>query len=412
MNFPSHKISTHHKHDKGRIFAWMALISSTGYASFLTMLPIILSEKLQSDVYVGYYFSAFAIIALIVSLLSGKILKHFQKTTLTKYILAMLAIIFFSLTLTKSIWNFAAIDMAREIFISLFFIVLSIFVRDFATEEELALAEGRFYLFSNIGWVIGPLVGGYAAKTYGPESAFIFTAICYAFLLVLFLQQHIIAKHPAINKKNENNAMPTPSIPIPKPIKNTGSLMENIKDYIRNRDLLVASLVSFGMYFWWSTSSIYIPLALKNLGFAPDIIGLIFALNVVPLILLEFHSSDGAQKYGVRTFLVMGFTILSACLILFAFVSIPMLIKLIIVINIGSAFIEPIKEIFFFKVAPPGDVDRFYGIYSASYPMAYILAPLLGSLLLSSFGINGIWLGAAVVFILIALTSLTIDKKY
>ena len=238
------------------------------------------------------------------------------------------------------------------------------------------------------------------------------TAARSALLLVLFLKQHIIAKHPTISKKDAITAMPTPSIPISKPIKNTGSLMENIKDYMQNRNLLIASLVSFGMYFWWSTSSIYIPLALKNLGFAPDIIGLIFALNVIPLILLEFHSSDGAQKYGVRTFLVMGFTILSACLILFSLVSVPMLIKLIIIINIGSAFIEPIKEIFFFKVAPPGDVDRFYGIYSASYPMAYILAPLLGSLLLSSFGINGIWLGAAVVFILIALTSLTIDKKY
>ena len=56
--------------------------------------------------------------------------------------------------------------------------------------------------------------------------------------------------------------------------------------------------------------------------------------------------------------------------------------------------------------------DRFYGIFSAAYPTAYIVAPLFGSLMLASFGINGIWLGAAVVFILMALMSLTIDKKY
>ncbi|MCX6733687.1 MAG: MFS transporter [Candidatus Peregrinibacteria bacterium] len=412
MNFPSHKISTHHKHDKGRIFAWMALISSTGYASFLTMLPIILSEKLQSDVYVGYYFSAFAVVSLAVSLLSGKILKRFSKVTLTKFIVAILAMIFFSLTFTKSIWNFAALDITRVIFISLFFIILAIFVRDFATEEEIALAEGRFYLFSNIGWVIGPLVGGFMAKAYGPESAFIFTALCYTFLLGLFLQQHIIAKHPAISKKSEDIGLATPSASLPEPEKTTGSLIENIKSYIENRNLLIASLISFGMYFWWSTSSIYIPIALKNLGFAPDIIGLVLSLNIIPLILLEFHSSDGAQKYGSRTYLVMGFSILSLCLLLFTVASVPMLIKLMIMINVGSAFIEPIKEIYFFKVAPPRDVERFYGIYSASYPIAYIAAPLFGSLLLSSFGINGIWLGAAVVFILIALTALTIDKKY
>jgi len=383
-----------------------------GYGSFLMMLPIILAEKLQSDVYVGYYFSAFAVISLAVSLLSGKILKRFSKVTLTKFIVGILTVIFLSLTFTKSIWNFAALDLTRVVFISLFFIILAIFVRDFATEEEIALAEGRFYLFSNIGWVIGPLVGGFMAKAYGPESAFMFTAFCFALLLAIFLQQRIITKRPAMSKKNETLKISMPSVPSPDSQKISGSLMENIKDYIQDKNLLIASLVSFGMYFWWSTSSIYIPIALKNLGFTPDIIGLVLSLNIIPLILLEFHSSDGAQKYGSRTYLVMGFSILSLCLMLFTVASVPMLIKLMIMINVGSAFIEPIKEIYFFKVAPPKEVERFYGIYSASYPIAYIIAPLFGSLLLSSFGINGIWLGAAVVFILIALASLMIDKKY
>ena len=402
MHFPSHKIAAHHKHDKGRIFAWMGLISSTGYASFLTMLPIIIAEKLHSDVYVGYYFAILAVISLAVSLLSGKILKRFSKITLTKTILAVLATIFFLLTFTTSIWNFAALDIGRVILISLFFIILAIFVRDFASEEEMALAEGRFFLFSNIGWVIGPLTGGFIAKTYGPESVFIFTAGCYIVLLGLFLQQHIIAKHP--NIKNTTSKISTTT--------NVGSISENINEYFKNKDLVTASIISFGMYFWWSISGIYIPIALKNLGFAPDVIGLIFALNVIPLILLEFHSSDGARQYGIKTYLVMGFSILSLCLILFTLASIPMLIKLMIVINVGSAFIEPIKEIFFFKVVAPRDEERFYGIYSASYPIAYIIAPLFGSLMLFSFGINGIWLGAAVVFILITLVALTIDRKY
>lgn len=402
MHLSSHKIAAHHQHDKGRIFAWMALISSTGYASFLTMLPIILADKLQSDIYVGYYFSIFAAVSLIVSLLSGKILRQCSKITLTKYILALLAIVFFLLTLANSLWNFAALDMARVIFISLFFIILAIFVRDFATEEEIAMAEGRFYLFSNIGWVIGPLVGGFIAKTYTPESAFIFSAICYLLLFGLFLQQHIIVKHPCIQEQSSKKSN----------TKSTASITENIRDYIKNKDLVKASIISFGMYFWWSISAIYIPLSLKNLGFSPDIIGLIFALNIVPLILLEFHASDGAEKYGVRTFLSLGFAVLSFTLILFTLASTPMLIKLMIIINVGSAFIEPIKEIFFFKIISQKDEERFYGIYSASYPVAYILAPLFGSVMLSGFGINGIWLGVAVVFILITLLALSIDKKY
>lgn len=378
----------------------MALISSTGYASFLTVLPIVLAEKLGNDIYVGYYYSALAVISLIASLVSGKILKKCSKTWLTKFILAGLSLVFFILTVTTKMWSFAIFDSTRVICATIFFIILAIFVRDFAEEEELALAEGRYYLFSNIGWVIGPLTGGILAKEYGNESAFIFTSICYLFLLGIFLHQHLIAKHPHITTKLE------PSVP------RTKSILENIREYASSPNLVKAFIISFGMYFWWSISCIYIPLQLKNLGFTSDVIGLIFALNVIPLILLEFHSSDGAAKYGVRKFFTMGFGILSLSLIMFTLVSVPLLVKLMVIINVGAAFIEPIKEIFFFRVVQKGEEDRLYGIFSAAYPVAYILAPLFGSLMLSSFGINGIWLGTAVVFILIALMSLTIDKKY
>jgi MFS-type transporter involved in bile tolerance (Atg22 family) len=83
-----------------------------------------------------------------------------------------------------------------------------------------------------------------------------------------------------------------------------------------------------------------------------------------------------------------------------------------ILVNIGSAFIEPVKEIYFFKIVEKKDEEQLYGIYNASYPVAYILAPMAGATLLGSFGMNGIWLGSAFVFILMTFTALTIDKKY
>lgn len=399
MHSLSDRIGTHHRHDKGKIFAWMALISSTGYASFLTILPIVLTEKLQSDVYVGYYYSALAIISLVASLGSTIILRNFSKVWLMKIILGALSTIFFLLTIAPTVWRFAAFDLARVVSITLFFIILAIFVRDFASQQEIELAEGRYFLFNNIGWVIGPITGGVLAKIYANEAAFIFTGVCYIILLALFFQQHLIAKNPHLHHEKE------------KPRKEE-SLMQNLRDYLSNRDLVIAFIITFGMYFWWSTSAIYMPIALTQLGYSQDVVGLVFSLSIIPLILLEFHASDGAKTHGVRNYLVLGYALLSLCLILFTLASATMLIKLMILVNIGSAFIEPIKEIYFFKAVRREDEERFYGIYNASYPVAYILAPIIGATLLASFGMNGIWLGAAFVFILIALTALTISKKY
>jgi MFS family permease len=399
MHFFPDKISTHHGHDKGKIFAWMALISATGYASFLTILPIVLTKKLDSDVYVGYYYSGLAVVALLVSLASSILLKKISKIWLMKIILGSLASIFFLLTIAANIWHFATLDLVRVICMTLLFIVLAIFVRDFAKKQELELIEGRYFLFNNIGWVIGPISGGILAKTFGNEAAFIFTGGCYIALFIIFLKQHLINKNPHIHERKERPVMQQ-------------SLMQNVKKYFGNRNLCTSFIITFGMYFWWSISAIYMPIAMTQLGYSQEVVGLIFALSVVPLILLEFHASDGAKKYGVRTFLILGYGLLSLALVGFTISSPSTLIKLMILVNIGSAFIEPVKEIYFFKIVEKKDEEQLYGIYNASYPVAYILAPMAGATLLGSFGMNGIWLGSAFVFILMTFTALTIDKKY
>lgn len=399
MHHYSGKISTHHKDDEGKIFAWMALISSTGYSSFLTMLPIILSEKLKNDAHIGYYYSAAAIVSLLVSLGSTVLLRRYSKVVITKVLLTTLCTIFIGLTLTSTLFHFAAVDMWRVVCVTLFFIILAIFVRDFATEKELELAEGRFYLFSNMGWVIGPLAGGILANTFGNGAAFVFASCCYLGLLALFLHQHHKTKNPNIHHRKEEP-------------KDNGSFWKNFRDFISVKELRQSFIITFGMYFWWSTQAVYMPLALSNLGYSQAIVGLVFSLSIIPLLLLEFHATDGAKKFGVRRYLAMGFALLSIVLFLFTFAAPSLLIKLMILVNIGAAFIEPNKEVFFFKAVKPEDQDRFYGIYNASYPMAYIIAPSLGSILLASFGINGIWLGASFVFILIALSALSIGKKY
>ncbi len=126
------KIKTNNQNDKGRPFAWMALLANIGFASFMTVLAITLSEKLGNDAYVGYFFSFIAIIALITSIMSTVLLRKYSKVLIGKLALITACVAFFLFTFAATIWNFVVFDMLRAISITLFTIVLSIFVRDFA----------------------------------------------------------------------------------------------------------------------------------------------------------------------------------------------------------------------------------------------------------------------------------------
>lgn len=397
MLFFHNRIGTHHREEDGKIFSWMALIASTGYSAFLIMLPIVLLEKLGSEVRVSTYFIGIEIVAFITALGSTIILRKISKVIVTKATLAILCVAFLGLASASTIWGFASMDILRVICVTLFSISLGIFVRDFAKEKDIALAEGRFYLFSNMGWVIGPVTGGLITKTFGNEVNFMFTASAYFIVLIMCLYAFFIMKTPHLHHKKESvSAM---------------SVQKNIADFFKQPALVKALIISFGIYFWWAVSAIYIPMAITDLGFGQDTVGLVLSLSMIPVIILEFHVTDGARLHGVKKFFITGYSILIVCLLLFTVVSTSMLIKLMILINIGAAFIEPIKEYYFFQHVKPEDEDRLFGILTAAYPFAYIAAPLMGTLLLKPFGINGIWLFTAAICIIVLLLCLTLAKK-
>lgn len=397
MLFFHTRIGTHHREEDGKIFSWMALIASTGYSAFLIMLPIVLMEKLGSEVRVSAYFIGIEAVAFATALGSTLILRKISKVVITKATLAILCVAFIGLATAPTIWRFASIDMLRVICVTLFSISLGIFVRDFAKEKDIALAEGRFYLFSNMGWVIGPVTGGLITKTFGNEANFLFTASAFFIVLMMCLYAFFVSKNPHLHHKKE-------------PSKNI-SVGKNITDFFKRPELVKALIIAFGIYFWWAVSAIYIPMAITDLGFDQDTVGLVLSLSMVPVIILEFHVTDGARLHGVKKFFITGYAILIACLLLFTVVSTSLLIKLMILINIGAAFIEPIKEYYFFQYVPAQDEDRLFGILTAAYPLAYIAAPLVGTLLLKPFGINGIWLFTAAVCTMILLLCLTLAKK-
>lgn len=393
------KIKTHSKNDAGRPFAWMALLTSIGFASFITVLAITLSKKLGNDAYVGYFFSFIAFITLITSLMSTIILRKYSKVKIAKAALLTACITFFLFTFAANIRDFLIFDMLRAVSVTLFIIVLSIFVRDFAKENEIALAEGRYYFFSNIGWVIGPFLGGFLAQYFGKEAAFIFAGITFLATFIYLVHQNIIVKNPYIHERKEP--------------EKTENLAKNIKDFFQEKERIKSFFLGIGLYFWWVISKIYIPITIIHIGYSENIVGIVVSASMVPLLIFEVWVTKKAQVEGVKKYITAGYIFLSLIVFAFFFTQKVPLIMLIcmIIANIGTAFIEPLHETYFFQITRKKDEERLFGIYNASNPIANILTPLIGAIIISIAGMNGLWIFCGIFLLAVAGIAFSLGKK-
>lgn len=392
------KIKTHHKEEQGRIFAWMALISSIGFSSFITILAVTLSQQLKDDVKVGYFFAFIAAISLAASLGSTVLLRRYSKITVARWTLAVSVVTFYLFTIAANIWHYLIFDTIRAICMTLFLVVLAIFVRDFAKSREIALAEGRYYFFTNIGWLIGPVAGGIIAANLGKETAFIFSGVMYLAALIIFLHQEFIAKNPHIHNRKEQSTLK--------------EFSENLAFFIKDKKRIKSFFIGFGLYFWWAIYKIYIPITIINIGFHQDTVGLVVSAGIVPLILLEMIVAKKAQKNGVKKSLAFGYFWLAATIFVFTLTKMPIILLILMILaNIGAAFVEPLHETYFFQITEKKDEDRLYGIYNTGFPLANIFAPLIGSIVLSFTDINGLWIFAAGIFFILGFLSLRMKKK-
>ena len=378
----------HHSHPNAKFFALLSFLIALGSASFWTIFPLILNNFLQSESVVGVYYAAIAGLLFFVSIASTVIFARFSKVKITKITLAINVLALLLMTVAQSIWHLALFDFLRAVAVSLIWISFSLLIRDFITDANLGATEGKVYLYANIAWVIGPIIGGFLAKFFGNESVFVFASVCFLVTLLVFWHQHLVVQNPHLHDRPHTETI--------------RSITKNIVDYFREKQCIQVFLIAMGLNFWWAISFVYIPLQIDGFGLSQEIIGVVISACMLPLILLEGWVGKASDRGGLRKFFLIGFGILSGMTIIFAGLSTwPLiLIGAFVLANIWAAFIEPLQETFLFKVVKKSDTTKYFGIYNTADPIANTLGPLFAAGVLALFhnNISALWLAAGVVF--------------
>ncbi len=363
-----HKIRTHHNHPQGRIFSWMVLILGTGIGLILPILPNFVKSIVKTDFGVSLFFAAMALITILAALSSTVIFKRVERAKITKYSFAICGAISLFLIFVTTLTELS-IAQSISVWFNLFLLMtLALFVRDFSKSTDLGKEEGLFYLFQNIGYFIGPILGGFLSVYFGYEFVFILAAIVMFSGLFYFYKQHTIEQHPAI-------------VNLPK--TTASGLIKNIREYFSSKERTKAYAITFIVMGWVGFKRLYIPLYVFMTGYVESMSGLILALGILPLMFFEVAVGKYADKKGIKIPISLGFLIMGLILFVVFLSPFPLLnFALLILVNLGLALIEPLQEYFLFKNLPKEKEDELYGIYMTADPVSYFVVPAIGALIL------------------------------
>ncbi len=279
---------------------------------------------------------------------------------------------------------------------TLLFLVIDVLIEHFSDHASMGRIRGLYLTACNIGFMIAPLVAGFLTDRLGYGMLY---TIAIAFLIpVWILLLHI----PSIRPEKEHH----------------GGIRKHLRTFLRSKNIRGVYVANFLLQFFYAWMVIYTPIYLhEHLGLAWDTIGLMFTIMLSVFVILQTPLGYLADRvFGEKELLVGGFIIMGASTLMFgttnlALFSLSGITILLFITRIGASTIEVATESYFFKHIAEDDATCV-GFFRNTYPIAYIIGPLLASALLHFIPIQSLFTILGVICILGVFTVIKIkDTK-
>ena len=238
-----------------------------------------------------------------------------------------------------------------------------------------AFAMLRFCI--NLGWSLGPAMGGWLAS-HSFVMLFRLDAItCLAFGCLVFF---------GLSKNEKKHITWGGFAAIP------GHLAEQFRitwTHIPFRKLMCSNtLIAFVFIQWISTLGI----AMEGFGLSSSQYGLVLGLNGVLIVLFEIPLTAWTRRHPPVKMISLGYFIIGMSVLLLAFTpTMPRFFMGMTVFTFGEMICLPVSLAYVSRLAPKDQRGRYMGMNGISWSTAFMMGPSAGMVLWPMFP-NGFWI--------------------
>ncbi len=161
-----------------------------------------------------------------------------------------------------------------------------------------------------------------------------------------------------------------------------------------NADLRAVALANAVLQFFYHLAPLFVPLYLHNvLGIPWSQLGWMLGVALLPFVLIEYPAGWFADtRMGDRFLLAIGFVLMGLSFASLSFVTArtPILgiVGILLLTRTGAALVEAMAEGHFFRRVSDADASTV-SVFRMMRPFGALIAPLIGTLLLSVLGFSG-----------------------
>ncbi|MBX4197884.1 MFS transporter [Candidatus Parcubacteria bacterium] len=360
---------------KVRFVYLAAFLMSFHYAFTIYINSTFLSEFFPAKT-VGLLYTAGALLTVLILIASSSIIRRISNFYFFASILCTEIIVLLGLFSSSNPELIKILFVIHQAIPPLLLFGLDLFLEGTMRNENHTGGVHSLYLTAhNVAFVLSPLIVGKIVTMSSYRTIYLISAVfCMALLFLTFDEFRTIRTR----KLREIN------------------FIDSLKKFVPHKNLNRIFIINFLLHSFYAAMVIYMPLYLHEvIGFSWEKIGFMFTIMLVPFVLFEAPLGRLFDRIGAeKDALIAGFFIISvsSCTIFFLRdANVLLWSALLFMSRVGASFVEVGAEYSFFKRVSDRDAG-FISIFRMAGPMAYIVAPLLTSLLVRVLPIHYIFL--------------------
>ncbi|HTY47163.1 MAG TPA: MFS transporter [Methanomassiliicoccales archaeon] len=347
------------------------IISATGFSIVMPFLSIYFYEQLGVPMYtVGLVFLVSSIIGAMGQLVGGEIADRFGRRRVMIGSMGSRAIVFVAISAAIAISGefvlIAVLVWFSNFFGALFEPASSAMMADIVEPSRRLEAYGLLRIGQNIGWTVGPLLGGLLAIV-GFSALFLLTAMT-AFSVSIIILILITESMRAGVKPHSFS-------------------VKDLAHFRKDKQFAAFCIISVFLFLVVAQmSSVYSVYSTSVVGVAIYEVGYLYAINGIMVVFIQMPIARYIARYRMTSVVAVGAVLYAIGYFAVAFAGdFFALAVCMVVISMGEIVTSPSSMNLVANMSPENERGRYMGVFGLFQQFGWSMGPFVGGVLMSAF---------------------------